>query len=219
MPEMDEEDIDDLIAMDGSMATIGTMDNLTEMEEDTEGMDNVTKKIVAVRSVDDMIRIVTWDITCNTTQSVVEIEDIGGLVEDMTNMTGNVTGDQTGNVTDNVTDNVTEDQTGNVTDNVTDNMTDNMTGETVEVSIEDFAFDPESVTISTGDTVRWTNMDSDEHTVTDSTFESDTLEEGDTYEFTFTEPGTFEYICSIHPEMEGTVTVTDGDMTDNMTDD
>lgn len=221
MPEMDEEDIDDLIAMDGSTAIIGTMDNLTEMEEDTEGMDNVTKKIVAVRSVDDMIRIVTWDVICNITQSMVTIEDIGGMVENMTNVTAgnmtNMTGNVTGNVTGNMT-NMTGNVTGNQTGNVTDNMTDNITGETVEVSIEDFAFDPESVTISTGDTVRWTNMDSDEHTVTDSTLDSGTLEEGDTYEFTFTEPGTFEYYCSIHPEMEGTVTVTDGDMTDNMTD-
>lgn len=126
---------------------------------------------------------------------------------DFMNATGTVTGNVTGNMT-----NMT-------TGNVTDNMTGNITGETVEVSIEDFDFEPESVTISTGDTVRWTNMDSVDHTVTGSIFDSGTLEEGDSYEFTFTEAGTFEYYCSIHPEMEGTVTVTDGEMTDNMTDD
>jgi plastocyanin len=121
------------------------------------------------------------------------------------------------NVTGNITDNMTGNITGNMTDNMTGNMTGNATGEEiVEVSINDFAFDPESVTISTGDTVRWTNMDSANHTATGSTFDSGILEEGDSYEFTFTETGTFEYYCSIHPEMEGTVTVTAGNMTDNM---
>jgi plastocyanin len=124
------------------------------------------------------------------------------------------------NVTGNITDNMTGNITGNMTDNMTGNMTGNATGEEiVEVSINDFAFDPESVTISTGDTVRWTNMDSANHTATGSTFDSGILEEGDSYEFTFTETGTFEYYCSIHPEMEGTVTVTAGNMTDNMNED
>ena len=198
MAEMDDEDIDDLIAMDGNTAIIETMDNITGTDEDMdEGMDNVTGKIVMIRSIDDMIRIVTKNVTCDTTQSTVIIEGIGDMVEDMDNMTdGNVTD---GNMTDgNVTD-------GNVTDgNVTDG---NVTGETFEVSIDDFAFDPTSVTISTGDTVRWTNMDSADHTATGSAFDSGILEEGDSYEFTFTETGTFEYNCSIHPEMQGTVTV------------
>jgi plastocyanin len=221
MTEMDEEDIDDLIEMDGNMAIIEPMDDMAETddEEMDEGMGNVTEKIVIIRSMDDTIRIVTRTITCNATQSMAVIEGISDMVEDMDNMTdGNVTD---GNMTDgNVTDgNMTD---GNVTDgNMTDgNVTDgNVTGETFEVSIEDFAFDPASVTISPGDTVRWTNMDSDDHTVTDSTFESGMLGEGDSYEFTFTETGTFEYYCSIHPEMEGTVTVTAGNMTDDTNED
>jgi plastocyanin len=80
-------------------------------------------------------------------------------------------------------------------------------GKIVDVSISNFAFNPATVTISTGDTVRWTNQDSATHTVKGSSFESGQLAQGDTYEFTFTEPGTYDYTCSIHPSMKGTVTV------------
>lgn len=80
-------------------------------------------------------------------------------------------------------------------------------GKIAEVSIKNFSFNPESVTISTGDTVRWTNMDSASHTVTGTSFGSQTLAPGDSYEFLFTNAGTYEYHCSIHPSMKGTVTV------------
>lgn len=80
-------------------------------------------------------------------------------------------------------------------------------GNIVEVSIQGFAFNPESVGISPGDTVRWTNLDSAAHIVKGDTFESGSLAKGDTYEFVFTEPGVYNYICSIHPSMKGTITV------------
>ncbi len=80
-------------------------------------------------------------------------------------------------------------------------------GKIVEVAIEDFSFNPASVEIVTGDTVRWTNMDSTAHTVKGPTFESKVLEKGNTYEFLFTEAGTYNYDCSIHPSMKGTVIV------------
>jgi plastocyanin len=82
-------------------------------------------------------------------------------------------------------------------------------GKIVEVAIKNFAFEPASVNISTGDTLRWTNMDSDIHTVRGPTFESGNLEKGDTFEFLFTDPGVYNYNCSIHPSMKGTVTVTE----------
>lgn len=82
-------------------------------------------------------------------------------------------------------------------------------GKIVEVSIKDFAFNPEAITISTGDTVRWTNLDSATHTVKGTDFESDTLREGDSYAFIFTKAGVYDYYCSIHPSMKGTVTVTE----------
>jgi plastocyanin len=81
-------------------------------------------------------------------------------------------------------------------------------GKIVDVAIQGFAFNPESVKILAGDTVRWTNMDSATHTVKGrTTFESRSLAKGDTYEFIFTKPGVYDYICSIHPSMKGTVTV------------
>ena len=82
-------------------------------------------------------------------------------------------------------------------------------GETVEVAIEDNAFNPATVNISTGDTVRWTNLDTASHTVTGTgtNFRSELLNQGDSYEFLFTEAGNYDYYCSIHPEMRGTVVV------------
>lgn len=81
-------------------------------------------------------------------------------------------------------------------------------GKIVDVTIQGFAFSPGSVEISAGDTVRWTNMDSATHIVKGgTTFESGSLAKGNTYEFMFTEPGVYDYICSIHPSMKGTITV------------
>lgn len=80
-------------------------------------------------------------------------------------------------------------------------------GKIVEISIQGFAFNPASVEISSGDTVKWTNMDSAPHIIKGSNFESGSIAKGDTYEFVFTEPGVYDYICSIHPSMKGTVTV------------
>jgi plastocyanin len=82
-------------------------------------------------------------------------------------------------------------------------------GKTVDVSIKDFAFNPEAVTISAGDTVKWTNLDSATHTIKGPDFESDTLRDGDSYSFVFAKAGVYEYECSLHPSMKGTVTVTE----------
>ncbi|MDT7759288.1 MAG: hypothetical protein QOH27_5186 [Mycobacterium sp.] len=59
-------------------------------------------------------------------------------------------------------------------------------------------------------TVTWTNKDEDPHTVVDDggVFRSRALGSGSTYSFTFPTAGTFDYICSIHPFMHGSVVVT-----------
>jgi plastocyanin len=80
-------------------------------------------------------------------------------------------------------------------------------GKVVDVAIQSFAFNPPSVEVSAGDTVRWTNMDSAEHTVSGDTFMSSSIPKGQTYDFLFTEPGVHNYKCYIHPSMKGTVTV------------
>lgn len=78
------------------------------------------------------------------------------------------------------------------------------------VTIDDFAFVPATLTVKRGDTVTWTNHDEEPHTVAanDGSFRSPGMGANGTYNFTFGTPGTFDYICSIHPFMHGTVVVT-----------
>jgi plastocyanin len=79
-----------------------------------------------------------------------------------------------------------------------------------EVSEEGIAFNPAEVTVSVGDTVTWTNNDSVAHDVTADSFSSGDpggMSPGDTFEQTFDEAGTFDYVCTVHPGMEGTVVV------------
>lgn len=81
-------------------------------------------------------------------------------------------------------------------------------GDELEITIENFAFSgPETAAV--GDTVTITNQDSVGHTWTavDGEFDSGTVAEGETFDFTFEEAGEFDYFCSIHPQMEGTITV------------
>ena len=79
------------------------------------------------------------------------------------------------------------------------------------VSITNFSFSPAAITVPVGTTVTWTNNDEEPHTVFSSTggMKSAVLaSHQSTYVFTFTKPGTFDYQCTIHPFMHGTVTVT-----------
>jgi plastocyanin len=79
-----------------------------------------------------------------------------------------------------------------------------------QVDITNFAFAPAAVTVPAGTAVTWTNHDDEPHTVVarDGSFRSPALDTDATYRFTFTTPGTFDYICSIHPMMTATVVVT-----------
>jgi plastocyanin len=70
-----------------------------------------------------------------------------------------------------------------------------------------FRFSPSSITVGSGDTVTWTNNGSEPHDVTGSGLASGTLNPGQGYSQAFSSPGTFSYICSIHPFMRGSVTV------------
>ena len=55
----------------------------------------------------------------------------------------------------------------------------------------------------------WKNLDGEPHTIasTDGMFRSPALDQNDSYSFTFSRPGVFKYICSIHPKMKATITV------------
>ena len=77
------------------------------------------------------------------------------------------------------------------------------------VTIHNFAFGPQVVTVKAGTTVHWTNNDTEAHTVTSDTgaFKSPVLQPGAGYSFTFTKPGTYSYYCTIHPFMKAKVVV------------
>lgn len=95
----------------------------------------------------------------------------------------------------------------NETPAIPTNETTTTAGKTVEVSIEDFAFKPKSVRISVGDTVKWTNLDSASHTVAATDFTSEVLNKNGVFSYTFSKAGIYNYRCSIHPSMNGIVTV------------
>jgi len=79
-----------------------------------------------------------------------------------------------------------------------------------EVGIVNFKFMPATVTIKVGWTVDWTNHDDIGHTVSfaGQGINSKVLQRNDRFSHTFDTPGTYTYICSIHPFMHGTVVVT-----------
>ena len=103
------------------------------------------------------------------------------------------------------------DAAGNqATETRTVNVIDNSNNPTTHyIDIQGYAFSPSSITINVGDTIVWTNYDSASHTVTsnDGTFDSGGISTGNTFSFTFTSAGTFNYYCSPHPNMTGSVTV------------
>lgn len=69
----------------------------------------------------------------------------------------------------------------------------------IEIYIDDYAFHPQSLTISRGDTVRWTNNDSVAYIVKSSAFQSPTLTKGMTFTYTFNERKTYNYYLATHP--------------------
>jgi plastocyanin len=78
------------------------------------------------------------------------------------------------------------------------------------VLIDRYMFGPDMLTVPVGTAVTWTNNDADEHTVVamDKAFRSGALAKGQSFSFTFAKAGTYHYLCSIHPFMVATVTVT-----------
>jgi plastocyanin len=77
------------------------------------------------------------------------------------------------------------------------------------VDIAGFAFSPQSITVSVGDTVTWTNADAQRHSATadDASFDTGTIARGASASETFATAGTFGYHCKVHPTMTGTVVV------------
>ncbi len=84
-------------------------------------------------------------------------------------------------------------------------------GNTVAVKMSQIMFSPKTVSAKVGQTVTWTNEDSTDHNVTaqgGESFKSADFGQGKSYSYKVDKPGTIKYVCTIHPGMEGTITVT-----------
>jgi len=78
-----------------------------------------------------------------------------------------------------------------------------------KVTIDNFSFTPQEITVQLGTTVTWVNQDDVPHTVVsnDNKFKSKALDTDDKFSFTFKEPATYAYFCSVHPKMTAKVIV------------
>jgi plastocyanin len=80
--------------------------------------------------------------------------------------------------------------------------------EDAHVSIDNFTFNPQQLTVKAGTKVTFTNHDDIPHTVVSlQNFKSKVLDTDQEFAFTFTTPGTYKYFCSLHPHMTGTIVV------------
>jgi plastocyanin len=85
------------------------------------------------------------------------------------------------------------------------------TGSVVNVQLKDISFKPAKTTAKVGQTIKWTNEDAVDHNVTATqgeTFKSKDFGMGKSYSYKLDKAGTISYVCTIHPNMKATVTVT-----------
>jgi plastocyanin len=81
----------------------------------------------------------------------------------------------------------------------------------ISIKMQNIQFSPNAQTVKVGEKVTWTNEDSVDHNVTaksGGTFKSSNFGQGATFSFTPTKAGTIKYTCTLHPGMDGTLTVT-----------
>ena len=81
-------------------------------------------------------------------------------------------------------------------------------GKTVTIDMKNIQFNPQSETVKVGTTVKWVNQDSAPHNVTGGPLKSPTFGNGGSYTYKATKPGKISYVCTIHPNMTATLTVT-----------
>lgn len=85
--------------------------------------------------------------------------------------------------------------------------------DTIVVTMKDFAFDPQEVEATVGQTVEWRNEDDAPHNAVaqggTSDLETETFGRGESDTYTLDEAGSIEYICTVHPQMTGTITVSE----------
>ena len=89
-----------------------------------------------------------------------------------------------------------------------------VSAEDATAKIDNFTFVPARLTVKAETTVTWRNEDDIPHTVTSAArlFKSKALDTDDSFSFTFTELGTYEYFCSLHPRMTATIVVEPGNV-------
>ena len=77
------------------------------------------------------------------------------------------------------------------------------------ITIDNFTFSPKELTVPVGTTVKWVNHDDIPHLVVEkkTSFRSKALDTDDSYSYTFTSAGDFDYFCGLHPHMVGKVIV------------
>jgi plastocyanin len=80
-------------------------------------------------------------------------------------------------------------------------------GDGTKVAVADNSFSPADVKVAVGDTVTFENEGQIAHTVTGDDFDSGSLAPGGTFEFKASEAGSFSYVCTFHPGMQGTISV------------
>jgi amicyanin len=134
-------------------------------------------------------------------------------------LTGSNTDDtaSSSSTTSGTTNDATKDTTGDAStkdENNSGSSSDTAPVAATAVKIQNFAFSPATIKVKVGDTVTWTNEDSVAHTVTaDDTSvggpKSELFGQGKSYSFKFTKAGTYAYHCTPHPQMKGTVEVTE----------
>lgn len=80
---------------------------------------------------------------------------------------------------------------------------------TIEIVSTSDGFDPSTISVAVGSEVTWTNSDDTVHTTTadDATWDSEQLDGGEKFTFTAEEPGSYPYVCDIHPSMVGELVV------------
>src|ERR1700758_736764 len=83
-------------------------------------------------------------------------------------------------------------------------------GKDNKIEIKDFAFNPQTITVKSGEKITWINRDEEPHTVVSvgKKFQkSSALDTDQEFSITAGAPGTYEYFCSVHPKMTGTIVV------------
>jgi plastocyanin len=78
------------------------------------------------------------------------------------------------------------------------------------IEIKDFAFNPQTITVKSGEKITWANRDEEPHTIVsvEKQFKkSSALDTDQTFTITAGAPGTYTYFCSVHPKMTGTIVV------------